>query len=162
MNTETFWKLIQKSRRGADDCSEQTEQLIVLLEQLEPDEIIRFHHLLWERLIESYRYDLWAVAYIVNGGCSDDGFDYFRGWLVAQGKSFFERVLQDPKRIVQRVKDEEVECEDILYAALQAYENRTGTEMPSQDIHLPLEPRGNTWKEEDLETLYPTLWKRFN
>ena len=28
-------------------------------------------------------------------GCSDDTFDYFRGWLIAQGKETFEKVLDD-------------------------------------------------------------------
>jgi len=26
-----------------------------------------------------------GAAYIINGGCSDDGFEYFRRWLVLQG-----------------------------------------------------------------------------
>ncbi|MFE5591185.1 DUF4240 domain-containing protein [Streptomyces sp. NPDC056549] len=33
------------------------------------------------------------AAYMVNGGCCDDGFDYFRGWLIAQGRNVFERAV---------------------------------------------------------------------
>ncbi|MFL6076856.1 MAG: DUF4240 domain-containing protein [Mycobacteriales bacterium] len=35
-------------------------------------------------MAESYQGDLWGAAYLINGGASDDGFDYFRGWLIAR------------------------------------------------------------------------------
>ena len=41
---------------------------------------------------------LWDAAYLINGGCSDDGFDYFRGWLVDQGRETFERCLAEMRR----------------------------------------------------------------
>ena len=44
---------------------------------------------------KSYLSSLWAAAYILMDGCSDDTFDYFRGWLIAQGKETFEKVLDD-------------------------------------------------------------------
>ena len=40
---------------------------------------------------DSYRWDLWGAAYLANGGCSDDGFDYFRGWLIGQGRKVSAR-----------------------------------------------------------------------
>jgi hypothetical protein len=36
---------------------------------------------------------MWVAAYLMNGGCSDDGFDYFRGWLIAQGRTTLEQVV---------------------------------------------------------------------
>lgn len=163
MNIDAFWNLIKQSRRGAtEDCDEFAENLTARLEKLEPAEIISFQQHLWTLLGDSYRRDLWAVAYIINGGTSDDGFEYFRGWLIAQGREFFEQVLADPEKAASRVKDEEAECESILYAALQAYENKTGQEMPEINISHPKEPTGAKWKEEDLERLYPKLCKRFH
>ncbi|MFC9245678.1 DUF4240 domain-containing protein [Streptomyces sp. NPDC057136] len=44
---------------------------------------------------------LWAAAYVINGGCSDDGFDYFRGWLIAQGREVFERTAADPDALAE-------------------------------------------------------------
>ncbi len=32
---------------------------------------------------------------MLNGGSCDDGFDYFRGWLIAQGRATFERIVAD-------------------------------------------------------------------
>jgi hypothetical protein len=39
---------------------------------------------------EAHRWDLWAAAYVINGGASDDGFEYFLGWLMAQGRARWE------------------------------------------------------------------------
>lgn len=37
-----------------------------------------------------------AAASLILGGCSDDGFEYFRGRLIAQGREVFERSVADP------------------------------------------------------------------
>ena len=96
MDTDGFWDLIEASRHGDQGCEEQTRILTALLAQLEPEGIVSFQRHFAERRRESYRWDLWAVAYIVNGGCSDDCFDYFRGWLIAQGREYFETALASP------------------------------------------------------------------
>jgi hypothetical protein len=53
------------------------------------EEIVAAQQVLWDLMAESYTNPLWAAAYVINGGCSDDGFDYFRGWLIAQGREVF-------------------------------------------------------------------------
>ena len=99
----------------------------------------------------------------MNGGCSDDGFEYFRGWLVAQGREYFERALGEPERAADAARAEEAECEDLLYAANHAYENQVGRAIPqeSRTFNYPDEPVGQAWKEEELEALFPRLWKKF-
>lgn len=44
----------------------------------------------------SYTHEVWAAVYIMNGGCSDDCFSYFRNWLIFQGKQVFMKALKDP------------------------------------------------------------------
>ena len=162
MTEEQFWRLIKQSKRGTEDCEEQAEKLILVLTKLEPKEIIEFDRYLFKLKVEAYRWDLWAVAYIINGGCSDDGFEYFRGWLIAQGKEFFESVIKNPEHAAKKVKDgEEVECESILYAAQSAYEQKTGEEIPPSTRKYPSKPKGKKWNENDLQKLYPKLCKRF-
>jgi len=162
MQIETFWELIDKSKLGADDCGEQTNNLSQLLSELEPQEIISFSEHLNQKLIDSYRWDLWAVAYIVNGGASDDGFLYFRGWLVAQGKDYFEASLANPENAANNaIVGEFNECEDILYVARQVYEERTGDEIPTI-LSEPLEPAGENWEEEDVEQKFPKIAEKFD
>ena len=162
MNVEGFWQLIENSKRGVDDCDEQSEKLSALLTELESQEIIDFDTIMRQQLIEAYRWDLWAVAYIINGGCSDDGFEYFRGWLIAQGKDYFEAALKNPENAAARVSEGgDVECESILYVANQVYEEKTGSEMPLPNVMQPSEPTGQRWDEDEVEELYPNLAQRF-
>ena len=163
MDEARFWQLIEQSRENEPDCEKQTERLVQLLLQLEPEEIIKFDRIFGIQSDKAYRWDLWAVAYIINGGGSDDGFYYFRCWLIAQGKEFFEAVLEQPDKAAERIKedDEWVECEDILFAAGEAYEKKTGQPLPSivtEPLHAPV---GVRWNEEDLDRLYPDLCARF-
>jgi hypothetical protein len=44
----------------------------------------------------AHRWDLWGAAYIMNRGCSDDGFVYFRGWLISQGFDRYHAALKRP------------------------------------------------------------------
>jgi hypothetical protein len=163
MDEDRFWQLIEQSRVNEPDCEEQTEVLVQLLQRLGPEEILEFDRSFLTQTFRAYRWDIRAVAYIINGGASDDSFEYFRCWLIAQGKEFFEAVLEQPEKAAERVKDdgEWVECEDILYAAGDAYEKKTGQPFPGSDIDYPLNPIGVRWKEEDLDRLYPRLCERF-
>ena len=160
MDSTTFWRLIDASRRaGRGDVEEQAEALRLRLERLDPDEIVEFDRIFHEQLAAAYSWDLWAAASIINGGCSDDGFEYFRCWLIAQGERVFQAALADPESLAGRAEPD-VEAESMLYAAAKAYESRTGAELPAP-IPRPNEPAGEPWDEDDLEELYPKLWARF-
>jgi hypothetical protein len=113
-------------------------------------------------MARSYRWDLWAAAYIINGSCSDDGFDYFRGWLIAQGRGSFYAALADPETLVDvlpadGLAGDGVECEDMLSIGSVAYERRTGIELPFRPGTRADEPAGEPWDEEEIEMLLPRL-----
>jgi hypothetical protein len=94
MDRAQFWTLVEQTKDG--DCQQHAERLTARLRQLGPTGILAFQAI-WDQLMdESYRWDLWGAAYLANGGCSDDGFDYFRGWLIGQGRKVYETVLADP------------------------------------------------------------------
>src|SRR5690242_6850463 len=88
MATETrnnrFWEIIAASRRGlnperaAGNQSHQARGLEALLRALPPEDVLAFLQCFEERMVESYRWDLWAAASLIQGGCSDDAFDDFR------------------------------------------------------------------------------------
>lgn len=98
---------------------------------------------------------------MVKGGCSDDGFEYFRGWLIAQGRSYFEAALADPERAAERVEGREAECEGMLGIGLQAFARRSKKPMPCGLVPRPARATGADWKEEDLPKLFPRLIRRF-
>ncbi len=131
---------------------------------MESDEIIEFDRLLCQLLNESYTWELWGAAYIINDGCSDDGFDYFRAWLISQGREVFENANKNPDSLAG-IEDleENVEFEELLYAANRAYEKVTGEEMTLIPNSLPLLDEG--WDFDDtveMKKRYPRLCKRFN
>ncbi|MFB7650948.1 MULTISPECIES: DUF4240 domain-containing protein [unclassified Streptomyces] len=88
---------------AADDLGRPPVRTASLLASWPVEEIVAAEQVLWELMVDSYTNPLWAAAYIANGGCSDDGFDYFRGWLIAQGRGVFERAVTDPDALAERL-----------------------------------------------------------
>lgn len=88
MNTQQFWKLISEARGQVpdpEDSEEVADRTSALLATYPRDKILAAQQVLWDLMAASYRAPLWAAAYMINDGASDDGFDYFRGWLIIQG-----------------------------------------------------------------------------
>jgi hypothetical protein len=141
MDTEDVWRLVEQARTDladtADAADAVADRMVGLLSERDPAEIVAFAQPLWDLLIASYRADLWAAAYVINGGASDDGFDYFRGWLIAQGRTVFDQAVADPDRLaehpaVQRTaaEFEELWSEGMLSVAWDAHLKSTGGQLP--------------------------------
>jgi Protein of unknown function (DUF4240) len=79
VDTRQFWKLIEDARRRqvphATNGKAVAARATVLLSACSREDIIAAGQVLWELRVESYRSPLWAAAYMINGGCSDDSFD---------------------------------------------------------------------------------------
>ena len=72
---------------------------------------------------------------------SDDGYLYFRTWLVGQGREFYEAAIRDPNTIAdvldpQRNPIDQTEAELLRYAATNACETLTG--LRDDDESWPL------------------------
>jgi hypothetical protein len=68
---------------------------------------------------DSYNPELWCAAYIVS--CSG-GFEYFRCWLISQGKEVFYHVKSNPDTLIDEVIEgkESYEFEGFWYVAMNA------------------------------------------
>ena len=177
MDREQFWALIEAARTATGgDCQAQTAQLVAALRQRPVVEVLDWDHIQDELWVESYRRDLWGAAYLINGGCSDDGFDYFRGWLLGQGQAVWQAALAAPDSLadhppvrVHRPYQEPyvyVECEDILGVAYRAYEALTGQEftpeVPGRHPWPGSPDLGEDWDFDDaaeMRARYPRLWE---
>ncbi|APU41270.1 DUF4240 domain-containing protein [Streptomyces sp. TN58] len=165
MDKTTFWQLIETARAdtaaetaadtgaGADategEVARRSGQLLAARPQAE---IAAAQQVLWDLLAESYRSPLWAAAYLINGGCSDDGFDYFRGWLLTQGRAVFEAALADPDSLADHPAVREAAArgrdlwdESALSIAWTAYESATGRELPSDSFTISYPPLDPAW-----------------
>lgn len=141
MSVEEFWQVVESARESAADPSDAedvAERTLALLTALPVEKVALLAQPLWDLRARSYRWNLWHAAYLINGGCSDDGFEYFRGWLLTQGREAFERAVADPDTLadlpaVQRVAAGDVadlECESMYGVVWDAYEVVTGGHEP--------------------------------
>lgn len=146
VDSNTFWKLIADARASVSDPSDSEAVVTAattLLSELPPAEIVAAQQVLWDLLAESYRNPLWAAAYLINGGCSDDGFDYFRGWLLTQGQEVHDSVVASPDSlaslpvvIAAAESEMELECEEALSIAWNAHLKATGMQLPQDAFRI--------------------------
>ncbi|KOV32481.1 hypothetical protein ADK60_13605 [Streptomyces sp. XY431] len=104
MDTQQFWKLIEEARSQVPapaNGDAVVERATALLALRPAEEIVAAQQILRGLMADSYRAPLWGAAYVINGGCSDDGFDYFRGWLITQGRGTFDRAITDPDALTE-------------------------------------------------------------
>jgi Protein of unknown function (DUF4240) len=166
MDRDEFWRIVDAARSGAVDDDEFLEAVESRLRTLKPEELVEFEGHFTELRAASYSRDLWGAAYLMNGGCSDDGFEDFRAWLIAQGRETFERALQDPDTLAT-LSNPEGSLEDFLYVASGLYEDETGAEMPdSVLIFQGMGPPdlGEGWDFDDaaeMKKRYPKLFAMY-
>lgn len=157
MRTDDFWALIERARTGADSRPDViAERVTAELADRDPADIVGFDRHLRRVLAASHREDLWGAAYLINGGCSDDGFDHFRGWLMAQGRAVFARAVTDADSLadlpaIRRAADtgEEFEGGEMLGVAQQAYQRAAGAELPVDGEPVATPDLGDFWDFDD-------------
>ncbi|WP_328458470.1 DUF4240 domain-containing protein [Streptomyces sp. NBC_00386] len=170
MDETEFWQLVDTTRETAEgDPEEQADLLVERLVQLDPDSVLDFSRHFESRYNRAYRWDLWGAAWVLLDGASDDAFDFFRCWLIGQGREVFEGAMHDPDTLAELLDDfdEEIDGdgEELGYAADEAYEQLTGAVAPALGIPAaPAEPEGAPLEFENESVIagrYPKLWERF-
>ncbi|HEX8913749.1 MAG TPA: DUF4240 domain-containing protein, partial [Humisphaera sp.] len=91
MDEDRFWQIIESTRTHAlavprppttDLLDVHERTLAEYLRKLPPAEVAAFDQRFTALVGRAYRDDLWAAAYWLLGGCSDDGFMDFRSSLI--------------------------------------------------------------------------------
>ncbi|MEJ3746629.1 DUF4240 domain-containing protein [Actinomycetes bacterium KLBMP 9797] len=162
MNTEEFWALIDRARQDATSPIEVAGHVTTALAARDVAEITGCDRHIRRVLDASYRVDLWGAAYLVNGGCSAEGFDHFRGWLMTQGRQAFARAVTDPDTLAElpavrraAVTGEEFECAAMLDVARAAHLKVAGIELPKE---APRQPDLNDfWDFDDEDEVHRRL-----
>ena len=157
MSNATFWSLIAQSKPAAPAAQDQQIQTLhTLLSSLSKEELIAFHTHYETYLDKAYHWDLWAAAYIIGGGCSDDGFAYFLDWLIAQGEEVYTAALQDPNRLIGVAVADASELAGFRDVMHRVFEDKYGAPMPAPQI-VRHDIQGEPWEEEDVEARLPEL-----
>jgi len=124
-------------------------------------------------LSDSYKSELWCAAYIMNGGCSDDGFEYFRNWVISRGKDAYYNALKNPDTLIVECQESIYgnEFESFWYVALEAFKQKTNKDLYDYiDEEKFMEKEGNyldidfNWSDSEPETMKaicPKLYDKF-
>ena len=174
LDESIFWKIVDDSVIKTGDQEEQEEFLIKEISKLSLKEIVGFRLYTDKLLYDTYNSKMWCAGYIMNGGCSDDGFEYFRNWVISRGKEVFFLAKENPDSLISQIEFGEegiFEFESFWYVALEAFNRRTGKDLYDfidEDKFSTKE--GNypsfefDWEEdrpETLQKLCPQLFEHF-
>lgn len=140
MDVDEFWAVVESAGAGldgrtGDDGEAIAAALVTRLAATSSERILEFQGLFDQLHDALYRWDVWAAAYLIGGGCSDDSFIDFRAGVIALGREWYERVLASPDGladhpVVRQTAAEEDDgtlfAESVNYVASEAYEKVTG------------------------------------
>jgi hypothetical protein len=175
LDEDFFWKIVQESLVNSSDQDEQEQFLISRLKKLSSKEIIGFRLRTDKLLYDTYNSEMWCAGYIMNGGCSDDSFEYFRNWIISKGKTVYYDAKNNPDSLISQVEEEAdiYDFESFWYVALKAFQQKTGKELYDfmDDDNFKFK-EGNypqiefAWQKENPESmkaicprLFDKLWK---
>ena len=176
MDEEQFWAIVQTAvDEAGDDEDEYLEVVKRELSKLSLKEMIGFRLRTDKLLYDSYTSEMWCAGYLMNGGCSDDGFEYFRLWVISRGRKVYEAAMANPDNLIDYIGDDDemdfFEFELFWYVALEAFEEAVDAELydyVDDDNFKTCE--GNypnfefNWEEdepESMQKLCPRLFEKF-
>lgn len=173
MDLDTWWDVVERARTAVGERAGDRnlpddplpQALTAVLATLSPEELVDWE--ITHRTVTdaAYRWPLWNAAYLIEGGCGDDGFLDFRDGLVLQGRTVFDRAVADPDSlaelpVVQLMATDEggwLGYESVSYLVNDAYRQVDGSPREFHDAVAaalrtvpPLtEPTGPSWDPED-------------
>jgi hypothetical protein len=133
------------------------------LRRLPLEEVSSFHEHFDRCEDQAYTWELWAAAYIIGGGCSDDAFSDFRATLISMGRQIFESALADPQSLADIDYDAETaQYEGYQYVPAQVEKELGGDKRFPRYAPGPAQPSGKTWDEDEVAKVFPKLAKKYD
>ena len=144
MNRDQFWTLIESAR--AKSSAEPEKGLREELSALSTDQLASFQQHFDELVDAAYQWKLWGAAYLIGGGCSDDGFMDFRYGLISLGRATYEDAVENPDSLA--AVEDEISNEVFGYVASGLYEAKGGGDLERKSAG-PRDPIGDDWDFDD-------------
>ncbi len=164
MTLNQFWSMVdQVHQASGGDMKRKCELLDSQLRSLSLEEALSFDGHFTDCLDRAYSWPVWAAAYIMGSGCSDDSFWDFRSTLISMGREIYERAMADPESLAELDLEngDEMQWEGYQYVPGKVAEALSGgREFPRSRPH-PKEPSGAPWQESAVAELYPRSAKRY-
>ncbi len=175
LDEEVFWRIIDESIKNTQTKSlnHQIGFISEKVKDLRLKEIVGFRMRTDKLLYDTYNSEMWCAGYIMNGGCSDDSFEYFRCWVISRGKEAYYKAKENPDSLISEVNNsiESYDLEDFWYVANWVFTERTGKNLydyvdyENFKTHEGKYPKFEfTWEEDNPESMRkicPNLYKKF-
>ena len=127
VNKDTFWELLAQAKaRCGQDLDASALWLEGELLRMGPEQALNFDNIMHGYSSLAYKYGLWTAASVMLDRCNDDGFTYFRNWLIAQGKDVYLAALKDPDSLADVPVYGGGRFEPLDYLGASVYEQLTG------------------------------------
>ena len=162
MDESTFWTIVEQAHdQSGGDMDIKCAAIRSAVAALPKGEAAGFSRWFDMMMDSAYTWSLWAAAYIINGGCSDDTFSDFRASLISRGHTAFENALASPDSLADDDFDAQAWFyEGYHYAIMDGVELATGM-VPNRETPMPENPSGEQWTEETVSDLMPKLAAKF-
>lgn len=123
MTLDEFWAAIAGTRHT--DVDAHLGALEKRLAALPPGEILDFDYWWAVLMREAYHPTLAGAFHLLTSRHSDDGFHYFRDWLILRGRDVFYAAVSDPDTLAE-VTDPSGHYSGENYVAINAWFEVTG------------------------------------
>lgn len=160
---DAFWAVVEEVHAATGYDWEAKEALLTKRLQAMPLGELEAWWRTWDTVhARAYDWGLWAAAYVIHGGCSDDGFSDFRGTIIMLGRKTFEDALRNPDSLLTtaRAAGKDLCFESFNYVPMSVWDERTDRPYP-ESPGSPEEPTGFNWEDEDLPRMVPKLWAEY-
>jgi hypothetical protein len=127
-----FWKIIE-SAKPKDEEVYDADYMKDALMSLPREEVESFFFIYQSYLSKLHVNNVYALGCVLSeDDLTDDGFDYFKCWLILQGKKAVTLAIDKPDNLskhlhlVSDLYEHGLECEDFCYFIEDVYEERFG------------------------------------
>jgi hypothetical protein len=152
---------------------EQETLLKQALNTLPLNEVVGFYSRTEQLKNAIYNSETWCAGYIMNGGCSDDMFEYFLLWIISCGKEVYEAAKENHDNLDNYMNEDDnwekhYDFESFNYVAHSVFEKRTNKdiydyigEADTGDFDADFEFNWDEDEPETMQKICPKLYARF-
>ena len=136
MSRDEFWMHIEQCRQHSDGMAAFNALLEAMLGAWGLPKLAAFHKVMWVDIGVYNDDDLWAVIEPLTGIGGGDLWECYGGWLIAQGRAFYEAVMRDRQLAVTRVPTQQDiwEGQSVIFVAQRVCFKKTADKWGLYDL----------------------------
>ncbi len=137
MSRDEFWSFIENCRQHFDNMVTFNRLLEEMLDHWELPKLAAFHKVMWFDIGVYHSDSFWEIMYpALDYLGSDNSWDSYGGWLIAQGRAFHEAVMADPRIALSRIPppDDVWEGESVIFVAQRVCSKKTDGKWGLYDL----------------------------